>query len=119
MKKKLLTITIFCFVLTALLAGCSKKEPMVISEGQSTTAQEQEARTPEKTFTLEELAEYDGVDGRPAYVGVDGLVYDVSLIFSKGEHYKHMAGKELTQEFYSVHVKREIEKYPVVGMVED
>jgi predicted heme/steroid binding protein len=29
-------------------------------------------------FTLEELARYDGKEGRPAYVAVDGNVYDVS-----------------------------------------
>ena len=35
--------------------------------------------TPQREFTLEELATYDGSMGRPAYVAVNGIVYDVSL----------------------------------------
>ena len=31
-----------------------------------------------KEFTLEELAEFDGREGRPAYVAYDGMVYDVT-----------------------------------------
>ena len=31
-----------------------------------------------RIFTPEELAEFDGRDGKPAYVAYDGLVYDVS-----------------------------------------
>ncbi len=33
----------------------------------------------QREFTLEELAEYNGTGGRPAYVAVNGIVYDVSL----------------------------------------
>ena len=32
----------------------------------------------EKTFTLAQLAQYDGQNGQPAYVAVDGVVYDVT-----------------------------------------
>ncbi len=31
-----------------------------------------------REFTLEELAQYDGKDGNPAYVAVNGKVYDVT-----------------------------------------
>ena len=30
------------------------------------------------TLTLEELAEFDGLEGRRAYIAVDGIVYDVT-----------------------------------------
>lgn len=33
----------------------------------------------QKEFTIKELTKYDGSSGRPAYVAVNGIVYDVSL----------------------------------------
>jgi Predicted heme/steroid binding protein len=32
-----------------------------------------------KQFTLEELKQYNGENGQPAYVAIDGIVYDVSM----------------------------------------
>ncbi len=66
-------------------------------------------------FTLEELSSYDGKDGRPAYVAVDGIVYDNTEVFKGGKHYSHFAGKDLTEEFYSYHIIEELEGYSVVG----
>lgn len=37
-----------------------------------------------KEFTLEELANFDGTNGKPAYVAVNGIVYDVTLSASWG-----------------------------------
>lgn len=34
-----------------------------------------------KKFTREELAQYDGKNGNPAYVAYKGKVYDVSVSF--------------------------------------
>ena len=34
----------------------------------------------EKEFDLTQLAQYDGQDGRPAYVAIDGIVYDVTAV---------------------------------------
>lgn len=68
-----------------------------------------------KVFTLKELSYYDGLNGRPAYVAVDGIVYDNTEIFKNGQHYSHVAGQELTEAFYSYHILEEITKYPVVG----
>lgn len=69
----------------------------------------------EKIFSIKELSEYNGKRGKPSYVAVDGIVYDVSDIFDNGDHYSHLAGQDLTDDFYSHHMKSEIEKYPVVG----
>jgi len=68
-----------------------------------------------KVFTLKELSYYDGKEGRPAYVAVDGIVYDNTEIFRDGQHYSHLAGQELAEDFYSYHILEEILKYPVVG----
>jgi predicted heme/steroid binding protein len=72
--------------------------------------------TKQKVFNAAELAKYNGKNGMPAYVAVDGLVYDMSRVFRQGTHFEHIAGTELTQAFYSFHVKAEITKYPVVGI---
>ena len=69
----------------------------------------------EKTFTVTELAKFDGKNGNPPYVAVDGIVYDMTGVFKDGFHYSHFAGKELTNAFYSQHVKAQITKYPVIG----
>jgi len=67
------------------------------------------------TFTLAQLAKYNGLNGQPAYVAVDGDVYDLSAKFQQGQHFSHYAGTELTNAFYSYHAKRSLAKYPIVG----
>lgn len=86
----------------------------------TTTSQGAQGTTPStsntaKTFTKEELATYNGKNGQPAYLAVDGVVYDLSAVFKNGYHYGHPAGLDLTNAFYKKHVKAAITKYPVVG----
>lgn len=56
-------------------------------------------------FTLEELLQYDGKNGRPAYVAVNGIVYDVSnsSAWQAATHFGLMAGNDLTEEFNDCH----------------
>lgn len=53
-----------------------------------------------KEFTEEELLQFNGKDGRPAYVGYMGKVYDVTESFhwKNGVHWVHFAGTDLTRE---------------------
>ncbi|MBI5232237.1 MAG: cytochrome B5 [Coriobacteriales bacterium] len=54
-----------------------------------------------KDFTLEELKEFDGRDGRPAYVAYEGKVYDLteSAMWPEGDHEgEHVAGHDLSAE---------------------
>ena len=111
--KKILLIAIYSSLFTFFLFGCTQKKPAITEEATQTTSAAAEMM--EKTFALEELAKYDGKDGRPAYAAVDGIVYDLSSVFSKGKHYSHVAGKSLTEEFYSQHTKEDLKNYPVVG----
>jgi len=58
-------------------------------------AQSEQARR----FTEEELKQYDGKEGRPAYVAYRGKVYDVttSKLWRNGVHVRaHSAGEDLT-----------------------
>lgn len=55
---------------------------------------------------MEELAEFDGQDGRRAYIAVDGVVYDVTDVpeWSGGMHAdgRFMAGKDYSDEIRDV-----------------
>lgn len=52
-------------------------------------------------LSLEELAQYDGKDGRPAYAAVDGVIYDVteSPAWAQGAHKGQQAGLDLSEAF--------------------
>ncbi|MCI1986368.1 MAG: cytochrome B5 [Lactobacillus sp.] len=74
----------------------------------------------EKTFTLDELKQYDGQDGRAAYVAVDGVVYDVSHVdpWAGGKHHGNTAGNDVSQAIlHSPHGKGVLKKLPRVGVL--
>ena len=71
-----------------------------------------------KEFTLEELAEYDGRDGRPAYVAFEGVVYDVteSAMWDEGDHEgQHQAGHDLTAEHEDAPHEPYVTDFPEIG----
>ena len=74
-------------------------------------------------MTKEELAKNDGKDGRKAYVAVNGKVYDVSAsaLWAGGDHQgMHQAGGDMTEELKSApHVRAVVDRYPVVGQLEE
>ncbi|KRN98840.1 cytochrome b5 domain-containing protein [Companilactobacillus kimchiensis] len=53
----------------------------------------------DKQITLEELKEYNGENGKPAYVAIDGIVYDVTDVepWADGKHHGNVAGKDLSE----------------------
>nr|WP_124058811.1 cytochrome b5 domain-containing protein [Vaginisenegalia massiliensis] len=70
----------------------------------------------EVQLTPKELAEKDGREGRPAYVAIDGVVYDVSLVFKLGMHHGVKAGQDVTDKFVKSNHGREIlQKMKVVA----
>jgi len=72
-----------------------------------------------QTFTLQELQSFDGKKGRPAYVALQGKVYDVSASFlwKGGQHFVgHAAGSDLTEALgHAPHGKELLERFLVVG----
>ncbi|RLB73542.1 MAG: hypothetical protein DRH06_10530 [Deltaproteobacteria bacterium] len=74
-------------------------------------------------MTIEELARFDGIDGRATYVAVNGIIYDISSsqLWQSGRHEGgHKAGQDLTEELRSApHLKSVIERFPVVGKVQN
>jgi predicted heme/steroid binding protein len=75
----------------------------------------------EKKFTPEELKQYDGKEGRRAYVAVKGKVYDVtdSYLWIDGDHQgQHAAGKDLTDELAGApHGEEELANVKLVGVL--
>lgn len=74
----------------------------------------------QREFTIEELAQYDGSNGKPAYVAVNGIVYDLSneITWGGGTHFGLYSGKDLTSEFMKCHGKEEIlNNLPKVGVL--
>ncbi|MCA9407325.1 MAG: hypothetical protein KC733_01440 [Candidatus Omnitrophica bacterium] len=77
-------------------------------------------------LTTEQLKSYDGQSGRPAFVAVNGVIYDVtqSRLWRGGEHDpshgQAKAGKDLTQELkLSPHGIKNLEKFPIVGWIQN
>jgi len=88
----------------------------VSSQIVQTSKPNQTQTSSQKTFTTDELSKYDGQNGNKAYVAVDGNVFDVTPVFENGSHFGHFAGRDLSSQFYTRHVKSSISKYPVVGI---
>jgi predicted heme/steroid binding protein len=113
--RKILMLLAAASLLFGLIAGCGEEGGEAPEDG-------------EKVFTLEELAEFDGMDGRSAYVAVDGVVYDItgSPLWPEGDHrpceLEAMAGQDLTEQIgQSPHGQAIFTDHdiPVVGRLED
>ena len=71
-----------------------------------------------QTFTLDELAQYDGKNGNDAYVAVSGTVYDVTNAdrWQNGNHYGVQAGTDCTTAISrSPHGSSVLDGLPIVG----
>ncbi|KRM68472.1 cytochrome b5 [Limosilactobacillus coleohominis DSM 14060] len=73
----------------------------------------------EKVFSTDELAKFNGKNGQPAYVAINGTVYDVSGkdAWKNGEHHGNLAGRDLTDALFnkSPHKDKVLKGLPVVG----
>lgn len=72
-----------------------------------------------RKFTSKELEEYNGENGKPAYIVHQGKVYDISasVFWGDGEHMgMHQAGKDLTEELeLAPHREEVFERVELVG----
>jgi predicted heme/steroid binding protein/uncharacterized membrane protein len=72
-----------------------------------------------REFTLEELREFDGAQGKPAYIVFEGRVIDVSASkhWCHGHHMvAHRAGRDLSREIETApHGAEVLERFPQVG----
>ena len=74
-----------------------------------------------KKLTLDELKQYDGREGRRAYIAYVGKVYDVteSFLWTEGDHQgQHAAGKDLTDDMkLAPHGEETLERAKLVGVI--
>jgi len=72
-------------------------------------------------MTADELAYYDGKEGRPGYIVYDGVIYDVSksgIWFGGAHFFRHPAGADLTRFLKQApHGEENILKMPKIGQL--
>jgi len=75
----------------------------------------------ERQFTIEELAVYDGQQGRPVYIALKGRVYDAtnSRLWRSGKHgVVHVAGADLAEAFPNApHGEEVLARLPMLGFL--
>lgn len=79
--------------------------------------------SPIKNFTTEELERYDGKEGRPAYIAVEGSVYDISSNineWTEGVNSTIIPGTDVTthicRNYGNTNVMKDV---PVIGKLQD
>ena len=91
---------------------------VTVSAGAAPTATPQAVTLP--VFNADELAKYDGQNGNPAYIAVNGKVYDVSDVpqWSGGSHFgRFKAGVDLSEGIkQSPHGTAKLDSVPIVGL---
>jgi predicted heme/steroid binding protein len=79
--------------------------------------------TQEPVITQEELMMNNGKNGNPAYVAVNGVVYNMSDVpsWAAANHFGLAAGQDLTEEFLACHANQAIilSRLQEVGRLED
>ena len=74
-----------------------------------------------RKFTIKELEEYNGKNGKSAYIAYQGKVYDISQsgLWGGGEHMgMHQAGKDLTEELeLAPHREEVFERAKLIGVL--
>jgi len=73
-----------------------------------------------RKFNSEELKQSDGKGGRPAYIALNGKVYDVtgSYLWTNGEHQgEYFAGHDLTSTLANApHSEEKLDNFKQVGI---
>jgi predicted heme/steroid binding protein len=116
-KKLNLKILALLLISIVVLVGCS------VESVPEDTSENTPVNVEELVLTVEELGEFDGMDGNPAYIAVDDVIYDVTNVapWKGATHNGFSAGQDLTEEIKgkSPHGVTKLDGVPIVGRLED
>lgn len=125
----LILVSFLCAIF--LVVGCGSSTSTISDEApeEISTDIEEAVDEPEEvaeettgtTFNMEEIALFDGKDGRPAYIVVDGVVYDVSNVrqWNMGSHFGFEAGTDVTEALQksAPHGANQLNQAEIVGTI--
>jgi len=110
-------------LITACGSAPAETASSVTASASDTTSASASASDGLQAFTTDQLAIHDGQNGNPAYIAVDGNVYDVSGVgvWKNGSHWgKYFAGRDLSKEILlSPHGISKLDGVPVVGTLNE
>jgi len=117
-KISLVIVVLASIAVIVFVGPCAKVSTKPVPTGTVTPAP-----PPAKVFTSKELAKFTGKNGQPAFVAVDGVVYDVSgsRFFQNGVHSvceeDSTAGQDLSEEMSEAPkgMREMLLRFPVVG----
>jgi len=123
MKTNKITVLLIIVLMLAFIVGCASQSDIESETGEVQAATQEAMDEPEQQLelTIEELAMYNGKEGNPAYIAVDGIIYDVSDIakWKDGEHNGYSAGQDLTEAIKtkSPHGVSKLNNLNVIGKI--
>lgn len=127
MKKHTFLLPAATLVVVVFLAGCAANQSAASPSAAGTTSVSaassavSSSSSAQKVFTLSELKQYNGKNGNPAYIAVNGVVYDVTNAkdWSGGSHHGYSAGQDLTQAIQqSPHGTSVLKSLPIIGKLQ-
>jgi len=114
MKNRIAAFVLVMTIFILVGVGCGQQQPIESTPSSESVGLE---------LTLQELAAYNGKDGNPAYIAVDGVIYDVtdSPKWKDGEHNGYTAGQDLTEAIKqkSPHGVSKLSNVLVVGKIKE
>jgi predicted heme/steroid binding protein len=113
MMKKIHSLLLLLMAAGFILSGCGPQGGAAASSSPSG------AGSTELVLTLDELSKYNGQNGSPAYIAIDGVIYDVTSVpqWKDGKHNGFTAGSDLTDAIKNVspHGISKLKSVPIVG----
>jgi len=124
-KVKYIMMFIYVAAITFNLASCnsnnSEPNDNQLTARETTVVTESVEDNKINIFTPEELKQYNGEDGKPMYVAIDGVIYDVTDVSAwfGGQHRGNKAGNDLTRIIEeSPHGKSVLDNLKIIGRLE-
>lgn len=97
--------TLLLTILVAILAACSTQPETIEETPPAGDEPLVESENPQEglELTLTELKKYNGQNGKPAYIAVDGIIYDVTDVshWKGGSHNGQNAGRDISDALNS------------------